>query len=333
MLKTPYEVKPSPGQGLGMFATRDIAVGELIVAENPLVVASPFNCLSVVESLPAAQKSTFYALTDFHTPNSPTPSGIMRTHALPLGPDSIRGGIFPDICRVNHSCLPNVHHLWNSKRGQETIHAILPISVGEEILTAYIPSSSPRSDLQSALKAKFGFVCECQACRGVLNPASDVRRAKIAELDDTIASVGGRNFTLGYQLAKQRVRYLDAEGLADQSDKGRSLYDAFQMCVVSLDFPAARRQAGLANGNSVMAEGEDSDNTIKFKAYWQNPKSHPNAAIGWKQNIPMLCDACGSVAKSTCKGCSCAVYCDADCAKGHNKWHEAVCRAIRIASS
>ena len=32
-----FEIKESPGKGLGMFATREIQPGELIILEKPLV--------------------------------------------------------------------------------------------------------------------------------------------------------------------------------------------------------------------------------------------------------------------------------------------------------
>lgn len=285
-----YEIKPSPGKGLGMFALRDIDVGELVASESPLVIATPFRCESSVALLSADQKAIFYALTDVHDPDSPSPLGIFRTNALPLSAGSTSGRIFQDICRVNHSCNPNVHHSWNAKEEKETIHAIRPIKPGEEILTAYIHPAAARSRRQSSLLSTFHFTCTCEACSAPPDPASDIRRAKLAELDDTTADVGARNFVLGFKYAKERIRQLDAEGLADQSDKGRSYYDAFQMCVLSLDFGAAKRQAGLAYGSSLIAEGRGSDNTLNYEGYWRNPKSHPNARIGSKKKIPMLCD-------------------------------------------
>lgn len=37
----PCEVLPVPGMGLGLYATRDIEAGELVVAERPLMLVSP----------------------------------------------------------------------------------------------------------------------------------------------------------------------------------------------------------------------------------------------------------------------------------------------------
>ncbi len=33
--------------------------------------------------------------------------GIVKTNALPLGPDAIEGGLFLQASRINHACLPN----------------------------------------------------------------------------------------------------------------------------------------------------------------------------------------------------------------------------------
>jgi hypothetical protein len=58
-------------------------------------------------------------------------------NALPCGPNSMIGGIYPTICLINHSCLPNAHNSWNSDTKYKTIHAIRYINAREEITIFY----------------------------------------------------------------------------------------------------------------------------------------------------------------------------------------------------
>jgi hypothetical protein len=37
-------------------------------------------------------------------------SGIVKTNALPCGLEYPIGGVYPTICVINHSCLPNAHN-------------------------------------------------------------------------------------------------------------------------------------------------------------------------------------------------------------------------------
>ena len=58
-----YEVKPSEGKGLGLFATRDIAPGELILAEKPLFTAPDAKHISATLSqLSEEQKKAYNEL-------------------------------------------------------------------------------------------------------------------------------------------------------------------------------------------------------------------------------------------------------------------------------
>lgn len=47
-------------------------------------------------------------------------------------------GVFPEASQINHSCLPKVHHYWNSSIKRDTIPTVGDILVGEEILISSI---------------------------------------------------------------------------------------------------------------------------------------------------------------------------------------------------
>lgn len=58
--------------------------------------------------------------------------------------------------RINHSCLPNVHHCWNQTLGAETIHATKDIGKGEELLTTYIKICRTHAQREKELD-RYGF--------------------------------------------------------------------------------------------------------------------------------------------------------------------------------
>lgn len=330
---TPYEIKDVPGKGVGLFATRDISVGELIITEKPLFTASSLaSVLAAFNGLDSEEKTRFMELRDTHYPDRPSPITIFKTNSLPLetGEGLVAAGIFLISSRINHSCLPNVHHSWNSVLREENIRAISFIRTGQEILMTYVGMQGSRAERQAHFRSRLGFECTCQFCTGAPNPASDIRRHRVQELDDKLAKTTLNNPVEGYKLAKERLRLLDAENLADQGEKGRTHYDAFQPCVYSSDFTTAKRHVGLAYAGCILSEGPEADNAIKFERYYRAPARHPAAGMGRKRKMPMICDTCGCVAKTVvCKGCNCAVYCDDECQKEHAKWHDPLCQIVQ----
>ena len=166
-----YEVKESPSKGLGMFAKTKIPRGQLVIAEKALFCMSPLGMLDPAKTedqcmskLSSDEKKWFYTLSDSQNPSKPTFISIMQTNALPLGCDSREGGLFPVITRINHSCLPNAKHSWNSSEKVEKIYALKDIEAGEEIFISYLNPYATRSDRQRMLKLKFNFDCQCPAC-------------------------------------------------------------------------------------------------------------------------------------------------------------------------
>lgn len=197
-----FKVCDSPGKGMGMFADRLIARGELIIAEKPLLTLdqngfASYKDLTVsleqsIEKLNKQEKDTFYSLQNSWPQIQPLPMAIFKTNGLPLGVDSPLGAIFPNISRINHSCLPNVNHYWNETKGMETIYALRDIAANEEILTAYKCPYCDTAARQAMLKEDFQFECKCQICSledKVAQKRSDVRRNLIKTLDAEIFDV------------------------------------------------------------------------------------------------------------------------------------------------
>jgi hypothetical protein len=159
-----FTIKDVLGKGLGAFATRNIAKGELILAEKPLLqirlahyiaedVEAAFN------QLPKDKQDTYMSLASAHGQDpSKYPSStssevtdkrerkrIREQHEARTGDEKTvlsvcitnamqvedGAGIFEISSRFNHECVPGACFSWDEERKIETIHAVRDISEGE----------------------------------------------------------------------------------------------------------------------------------------------------------------------------------------------------------
>jgi hypothetical protein len=245
------------------------------------------NIAVKLQALSKTEKRQFLSLHN-NFPGKHPFSGIVKTNALPCGTDSVIGGVYPTICLINHSCLPNAHNSWNSDAKCETIHAIRFIKAGEEITISY-DKGGPYDSRSTHLKNEFGFDCNCSLC--ILPPAdlqaSDVRRRQIQLLDEAIGD-------------PERVMKRPEESLADchsllqvleEEYKGsagaliaRLYYDAFQISITHGDQARASAFAERGFRSRVVCEGEDSPETRQIKCLIESPAGHRNfgASNRWK---------------------------------------------------
>lgn len=103
---------------MGAIATRDIAVGERVLAEPPLFTlscqsgpkaeaAADAAATAAVQALSISGRKAFDALHQSHVHGSErTPLRTFRSNSLPLGGTSsaTEAGLFPVAARFNHSC-------------------------------------------------------------------------------------------------------------------------------------------------------------------------------------------------------------------------------------
>lgn len=142
----PYELRPSPGKGLGAFATRWIPKHTRVLVEAPQFVIVPpesdsdsnsgpsssptpiaNDILSQIQScfnkLKPADQAVYEACHEHRFSGEPD-SGrlfyIFRSNAFSIVPVDVldsqrwgtRWGMFPQMARINHSCQPNMANLW-----------------------------------------------------------------------------------------------------------------------------------------------------------------------------------------------------------------------------
>ncbi|KAK1232570.1 hypothetical protein PQX77_004281 [Marasmius sp. AFHP31] len=183
--------------GYGMFATRNINRGGVILVERAVMVVSTScfgSCSSIDQLLDPKVRKAVMRLTDVHAGAEPTLEGIIRTNGLEveIGQRDCQG-IFLDSSRINHSCGPNAFYRWDAPSLSITLEAVRPISAGSEITIPYIDCLQPRADRRKQLKTLYNFDCFCKHCdvhwsEPNVSIKSDMNRRKIREFWDRTPS-------------------------------------------------------------------------------------------------------------------------------------------------
>ncbi|KAF1914204.1 hypothetical protein BDU57DRAFT_519067 [Ampelomyces quisqualis] len=296
-----FEVKEISGKGKGLIARCDILQGARILCEKPLLIAHPMPLFSLEQHLAARLKElSKESQRQFLTLHNNFPgkfpfSHTFKSNALPCGPGSSTGGVYPTICRINHSCIPNSHNNWDSKSGQETIYAIKPIKTGEEITIPY-NNGGTREVRQASLKQSFDFDCGCPGCSRSPSAIreSDVRRKMIQKLDDAI---GDPSRMQGRPADSLKDCQSLLEVLEEEFDGfagvlvARLYYDAFQISIAHGDQARASAFARRSYESRVICEGEDSPETQRMKLLALKPATHSSAGAfsqKWKTAITMV---------------------------------------------
>lgn len=113
-----FELQTTPHKGIGLFATRDIAAGELVMTEHPALILPsgefpPELYDALGDRLLETRRAELLAMANCRPPEeckSPV-EGIVRTNGLILeldpkgklsGPKDFYGGVYPLINRANH---------------------------------------------------------------------------------------------------------------------------------------------------------------------------------------------------------------------------------------
>eukprot|EP00521_Asterionellopsis_glacialis_P017928 CAMPEP_0195307178 /NCGR_PEP_ID=MMETSP0707-20130614/37504_1 /TAXON_ID=33640 /ORGANISM="Asterionellopsis glacialis, Strain CCMP134" /LENGTH=267 /DNA_ID=CAMNT_0040371425 /DNA_START=33 /DNA_END=835 /DNA_ORIENTATION=+ len=143
--------------GKGLESTVDIAQGVEIHREPPLLKCPNGHLASsqteAIEKhkayvqkkfdqcTPAQQQSLLelYTWDKYNdSDGNPTIYGYYQTNSVKLtGKDATEGGVFPIMCRMNHSCTPNIQHLWHEDVGELSLFALRDIEQGEELYVTY----------------------------------------------------------------------------------------------------------------------------------------------------------------------------------------------------
>ncbi|KAF2217151.1 hypothetical protein CERZMDRAFT_81109 [Cercospora zeae-maydis SCOH1-5] len=190
-----FEIRASEGKGLGVFARQYIPRGTRVICEEPLLEIAQGNLDVAYHEylrLSSDRKAVFDALHSYLPPHLDAEHAA-RICALHRGVseadltqhlvDHVRVisifacntfilangnlGVFEVSSRLNHSCVPNVHHTNNPVLGKETVQAVRDIAPGEELQVNYMGAGATY-EMQHVrlpkLQDLYGFSCKCVAC-------------------------------------------------------------------------------------------------------------------------------------------------------------------------
>jgi hypothetical protein len=288
---TGYIIKESgiggPGD-MGIFATRDFEIGDLLLAEKPVFILpnvslGATNLLDHEYSkLSAADKARFDALSNAFPQRGRY--GIFTTNAMPLGDTtgSVKahhGGIFLLISRINHSCCPNVLHSWCQATNEERIYAIKQIKAGEQIFTSYLDDLfNTYEQRKELLQASWKFSCQCSACLPENRAKSDANRKRLADLYEAFPSMG-RNPVKAKNAANEMMKLIESEGQTE-ARFGPICYEAYQILIANRGNEAAAKAfISKAYRGYLLSRGPEEETTTRMKGYYQNPQSHYAAGM------------------------------------------------------
>ena len=90
--------------------------------------------------------------------------GIFKTNAMITSPTE--SGLFPWVCRANHSCVPNCNYVWNEELGEQQLFTVRRVLVGTELTVSYLPDNfiEGAEERKKVIFENHNFVCTCECC-------------------------------------------------------------------------------------------------------------------------------------------------------------------------
>ena len=274
----PYIVQESPGKGRGIFATRFIHQGELILHDKPfLSILKPYNrqnVLSTFERMPLHQRRWYMQLSCPDRHDDVTLTDVIRifeANCFNLGSSA---AMFPTATRFNHSCLANTYYSWSDSLNSMVFHAMVSIPGGSELTICYGRPFRTCQERRSELRI-YNFHCRCLACdmSTAFGRASESRRLEMRVLEGQIIACQSMldDAPLSYGLRDpltailRLIELIKEEGL--HGELMTPYRDAADHLKVRGNFREALMYAQLELEEEVTCLGEDSDVVASTRVY------------------------------------------------------------------
>ncbi|KAJ7032706.1 hypothetical protein C8F04DRAFT_1003440 [Mycena alexandri] len=272
-----FAIRESGVHGVGMFATRPIARGELILRERPTFVLNNYLSVHIDQhhaiyesALAGLSSSAQAAVCNLHSSFPETPEmsrmrGIILTNAISVSlphDSTIRyHGICPRLCRANHSCVPNAHLSHVSETFECKLIAIRPIAEGEEITVSNLDSLSvSRAERREYLQERYKFECHCAAC--------GLPEAEVAKSDTRRAAVAAY---LKHMQAQQTVTVARVKDLIKLAERDGMVEEALVLALLGMEYAESANNSPEALGLKAqcmnfirMLDGNDSNKLVAF---------------------------------------------------------------------
>ncbi|KAE9978590.1 hypothetical protein EG328_001411 [Venturia inaequalis] len=170
---SPIKIQETPGKGYGVFATRSIPTGTIILAETPLVQSSTANKVAIEVScaLLDPKEHSFFRLfkgTRKASEDDSSTIQIWNTNQFNIPHELNIGCLYAKASLMNHSCEPNADYTF-TKEKHIVITTTRDIEEGEEVAISYVGpevQTMPVEYRKTAILERSGFECQCDACVG-----------------------------------------------------------------------------------------------------------------------------------------------------------------------
>lgn len=291
-----FKLDSISGKGKALIALHHITPGTLLISEPPLLTTDVILNADTIEqdlarhlrTLSRTAQRAFLSLHNNYPGKNPL-QNIIRSNGYPLGPGSDVGGVFENISRINHSCLPNAVQAWNAQNREETVYAVRDIQPGTEITLSY-HAGGPSTVRKALLKENFGFDCACELCS--LPPselkASDGRLIRAQSLDASIGDSATVRASPGKVLknCKSLLGIFQQEGIKDDR-LARLWYDCFQVCNFHSDEARAATFLGRYVDAKKISSGSDGSDVLEMEPFVKEPKKHDSFGLKatWKTSV------------------------------------------------
>ena len=255
-----------------------------LTGQKSTTIAQFKRVMSGYKVLPDAEKVKYMQLHDSFLADTDQPKsvcGIYATNAVQEGDNSNEGVVCMLVSRINHSCVPNVQHVWTEPF--ERVVSNRDIQCGEEILTNYVRLDAGKLQRGLKLTRQYGFICNCEACsliplskQAMMQQFSDQRRYEIRNLDDNIVQLCHFDPMKALQSVEKLLELQRKEGIQSHRMIARASYDAYQIAVSVGDLSLATMWIERAHSNYTISDGAESNVVKKLSRYLRNPKLHPS---------------------------------------------------------
>jgi len=250
-------VRTCNDKGMGVFALKDIAVGEEIHREKPLVIYDNGGDFEDLGVAPTKRKLIWSFHDAQHISGQKSLSGITYTNGMPAGG---KQGLFLLACRLNHACngSQNARYIWREDLRKVMVRAIRPIKKGEEVLVNYIDKYICREERQKRLWDGFRFKCNCEECTTKWSESRDEKLEEIRQAIEDYVPVAEFEAKRALGLVEQVLETLEKEGLNTPLDRGTIHYDGVQIADRAYDLDKMRYHLKKAHECWLQTEGEGS---------------------------------------------------------------------------
>ncbi|KAK1753029.1 hypothetical protein QBC47DRAFT_304211 [Echria macrotheca] len=273
-----YTVKPLPGRGKGVLATRRFAKHETVMVDFPALLVR-FDFLNSERFDPSAQRGMLERAvrrlpreTRDAIIGTDVVRDVIQTNAFGVEIEGVNHmALFLHGSRVNHGCRPNVFWRYSHRDMAMEMVALREIKPGDEIVHSYAPLGYTMQERQQTLEA-WGFRCRCEMCSAPAGQIalSDRRRERMFEIHSTLGMAAE-----SASLSKQRIDALvrEAMGIIEVEELDPQLvayHEVFARAYMSVgDVSSARSHVMAAEEKWVYYEGEEHSNIEQIKRLWE----------------------------------------------------------------